>query len=113
MLPHVPTEGYILKAQEILIEKIERSKEFGKLSNEPSVSHRGSQDDFNFCGFGLETRFRLLRIDRKIQIKGKTQTGYHSLITVTASCQLVFLHICYILIYITHAMELSQKLKSK
>lgn len=34
-----------------------------------------------------------------MQIKGKTQTGYHSLITVTASSQLFFLSICYILMY--------------
>lgn len=88
-----------LKAQAVLIE---RSKELGELQNEPSVSTAGSKEDFDFCGFGLVSRFRLLlRIARKMQIKGKTQTGYHSLVTVTASCQLFLLYICYIFIYYT------------
>lgn len=104
VLPHVPTEQMQinLKGQAVLTEKIERSKEFGELSNEPSVSPGGSQEDFEFCSFGLVSRFRLLlRVDRKMQIKGKTQKGYHSLITVTASRQLFFLYVCYILTYYT------------
>lgn len=40
VLPHVPTEHMQinLKAQAVLIEKIERSKELGELSSEHSVS---------------------------------------------------------------------------
>lgn len=103
-----------LRAQAVLTEKIERSKEFGELTNEPSVSPGGSQEDFDFCTFGLVSRFRLLlRIDRKMQIEGRTQTGYHSLITVTASSQLLSSSVYVISLYITHAMEIPQNFKSR